>query len=127
MKIIFLIIFLFSFSSLACDESILPQLQRHTVKNGSQAKEAQSLFAKSLSCLAQDKYMDINTAVLKLYVRAARFNSHFEQFEILYPYFKKHKRYFVDKVMKDFSSDEKKLIIDHYKQYLAFDEQGGNG
>ena len=30
-------------------------------------------------------------------------------------------------VMKNFSTRERKLIIDHYTQYLVFDEQGGNG
>lgn len=127
MKIVFLILVLFSFNVLACDESILPKVQTFEVKSGTQAKEAQSLIAKSISCLAQDKHLDVNIAVLKLYVRIAEFNNNFEQFEILFPYFKKHKPYFEKTVMKNFSPSERKLITDHYTQYLVFDEQGGNG
>ncbi len=127
MKIVILILALLSFNVLACDESILPKIQTFDVKNGTQAKVAQTLFAKSVSCLAQEKHLDINIAVLKLYVRVIEFNNNFEQFEILFPYFKKHKPYFEKTVMKNFSTHERKLIIDHYTQYLVFDEQGGNG
>ncbi|MEE2671372.1 MAG: hypothetical protein VYA54_06670 [Bdellovibrionota bacterium] len=127
MKIVILILALLSFNVLACDESILPKIQTFDVKNGTQAKVAQTFFAKSIPCLAQEKHLDINIAVLKLYVRVIEFNNNFEQFEILFPYFKKHKPYFEKTVMKNFSTRERKLIIDHYTQYLVFDEQGGNG
>lgn len=109
-----------------CDVALKKTIEKHSIKEAKDVKEAHKIFVKSIPCLGNEKYKKINISVLKLFVRVMKFHDFTEHFEVLYPYYHRYKDFFEKEILKDFSKSDQEIIKNAYSDFKDLAE-GGNG
>lgn len=124
---LFLIIFSFNISANECGEKILLTVKNYKFTKATDTREMQKVFLKTLVCLGDEKHLELNVEVMKMYARAAKFDNFFEHFELLFPHYHKHLKFFKTKIHPKLNKNEIKLIESHYRQSKDMMDSPGNG